>query len=132
WQWKRNKNKSDRRDGLKMAQMSHLECLPTVHVPEPRVRQWRSLIEYRSALVGRRTAIKNSIRAIYDRQGVSMNSGDHAWTKAGLADLAADARECGVASADELWRLQLHCELKLLEAVGLQIDELEKKLAEAA
>lgn len=130
WQWKRVKKKSDREDGLKMAQMSELGCLPTVHMPDAKVRQWRSLIEYRHGLVDRRTAIKNSIRALYDRQGIAVCSGDHLWTKAGLADLAKDAREAASTSVDELWRLQLHCELKLLEAVAVQIAEVERKLAE--
>jgi transposase len=132
WHWKRVKNKSDRTDGLKMAQMSHLDCLPTVHVPHPRTRQWRSLIEYRAALVSRRTAVKNSIRAIYDRRGCSLSGGDHVWTKAGLADLAKDARPAAQAWADDLWRLQLYCELRELEGVQRQIDEVEKGLANEA
>jgi len=132
WQWKRVKKKSDRDDGMKMAQMSELQCLPTVHMPDAGVRQWRSLIEYRHSLVDRRTAIKNSIRAIYDRQGLSVCSGDHLWTAAGLEELGRDAREGALTSIDELWRLQLHCELKQLEAVAVQIAELEKKLAEIA
>ena len=132
WQWKRVKKKSDRDDGLKMAQMSELGCLPVVHMPDAQVRQWRSLIEYRHGLVDRRTAIKNSIRALYDRQGIAICSGDHTWTKAGLADLAKDARDSALTAVDELWRLQLHCELKLLEAVAIQIAEVERKLAEVA
>jgi transposase len=132
WQWKRVKKKSDREDALKMAQMSELGCLPTVHMPDAKARQWRSLIEYRHGLVDRRTAMKNSIRALYDRQGIAICSGDHLWTKAGLADLARDAREPASAPADELWRLQLHCELKQLEAVQLQIAQVEQTLAEVS
>ena len=132
WHWKRVKNKSDRGDGLKMAQMSHLECLPTVHVPDPRTREWRSLIEYRAALVSRRTAVKNSIRAIYDRRGCSLSGGDHVWTKAGLADLEKDARPGDRAAAGELWRVQVYCELRELEGVQREIDEVEKALAKEA
>jgi transposase len=74
WRWKTVKDKSDRKDGLKMAVMSEMDSLPTVHVPKSSVRQWRSLIEYRHGLVGRRTAIKNSIRSIYERQGLYLPS----------------------------------------------------------
>ena len=52
WHWKRVKCKTDQRDAVKLAQLSALGCLPTVHVPAARVRQWRSFIEYRHALVG--------------------------------------------------------------------------------
>jgi transposase len=132
WHWKRSKNKSDRGDSLKMAQMSQLDCLPTVHVPHPRTRQWRSLIEYRSALVARRTAVKNNVRAIYDRQGCCLTGGDHVWTKAGLADLEKDGRPAAKAAADELWRVQVYCELRELEGVQRDIDEVEKALANEA
>src|ERR1700721_229069 len=63
WMWKNVKEKSDRRDALKLAVMSEMASLPTVHVPRPEVRQWRSLIEDRHGLVDRRKGIKNSIRA---------------------------------------------------------------------
>ena len=62
WRWKTVKEKSDRKDALKLAQLSEMDSLPMVHVPKASVRQWRSLIEYRHNLVNRRTAIKNSIR----------------------------------------------------------------------
>jgi len=129
WHWKKVKNKSDRKDGLKMAQMSQLDCLPMVHVPHPRTRQWRSLIEYRAGLVSRRTAVKNSIRAIYDRRGCCLIGGDHVWTKAGLADLQKDARPAAKAAAGELWRVQVYCELRELESVQRDIDEVEEALA---
>src|SRR5580704_11988568 len=47
WQWKKVKRKTDRQDALKLAKLSEMDCLPTVHVPSAPVRQWRSLIEYR-------------------------------------------------------------------------------------
>jgi transposase len=64
------KRKTDRLDALKLAQMSAMNQLPLVHLPEPRIREWRALIEYRQSLVGRRTRVKNRIRAILDRMGV--------------------------------------------------------------
>src|SRR5947209_786354 len=81
------KNKSDRKDALKLAQLSEMENLPTVHVPKPAVRQWRSLIEYRHSLVARRTAIRNSIRSIYERQGLSLPARTSAWTQQARAEL---------------------------------------------
>src|SRR5687767_12787399 len=128
WQWRRAKKKTDRVDALKLAQMSAMGCLPTVHVPAADVRQWRSLIEYRHALVDRRTAVKNSIRALFDRQGLRLPSGAKAWTAAGVAQIGKDARPLAECGPLELWRGQLHVELEALGAAEQQVREVEQKL----
>jgi transposase len=127
WHWKAVKHKTDRTDALKLAQLSEMNSLPAVHVPSAKVRQWRALIEYRHALVQRRTAIKNSIRAIYERQGLALPSAKAAWTQAAVEELTREAEE-GAASA--LWLLQVQCELQQLQTVQTQIQQLETKLAE--
>lgn len=60
WRWKNVKNKNDRNDALKLAQLSAMNQLPTVHMPKPDVRQKRVLIQYRQTLVSRVVQIKNS------------------------------------------------------------------------
>jgi transposase len=50
-----NTKKNDRQDALKLAQLSALGQLPTVHMPSKKVRAWRSLIAYRQSLLERRT-----------------------------------------------------------------------------
>ncbi len=85
WRWNRVKRKTDRDDALKLAKISAMNQLPLVHVPAKKIRQWRGLINYRHQLVARRVAIKNSIRAIVDTQGLSLPIGTKAWTNAGLA-----------------------------------------------
>jgi transposase len=132
WQWKRAKAKTDRRDALKLAQMSAMDCLPTVHMPASRVRQWRCLIQYRHALVVRRTAVKNSIRAIHDRQGMAMALGRAQWTEAGMGQLAKVARRLDRCGPEELWRGQLRMEVQLLLAIQKQIDASERKLTKLA
>ena len=127
WRWKTVKDKSDRKDALKMAVMSEMDSLPTVHVPEASVRQWRSLIEYRHSLVDRRTAIKNSIRSIYERQGLCLPSATKAWTEQRLKEMK---QEAAGASAQDLWLFQVGCELAQLEALEKQIEVAESKLAE--
>jgi transposase len=129
WKWKTVKDKSDRKDALKLAQLSEMENLPTVHVPKPAVRQWRSLIEYRHNLVGRRTAIKNSIRSIYERQGLSLPSRTNAWTQQALAEL--DKEVLG-GSSQQVWLFQVGCELAQLRQVQQQIEQVEAKLKEIA
>lgn len=129
WKWKTVKHKSDYKDALKLAQMSEMNSLPTVHVPKPRVRQWRSLIEYRRSLVKRRTAIKNSIRSIFEREGLNLPSARKAWTKAGVEELK---KQVDSASSGPMWLFQVGCELKQLEQVQKQIEEVEAKLDEVA
>ena len=69
WRWRKVKQKNDRRDALKAAQLSAVNQLSLVHVPQIDVRQWRALIAYRHHLVRRRTKIKNHIRDLLLREG---------------------------------------------------------------
>jgi transposase len=74
WKWRRVKRKTDRDDALKLAKLAASDQLPTVHVPALAVRQHRSLIRHRHALIDRRTGIKNTIRSLLDAQGLSRGS----------------------------------------------------------
>lgn len=132
WRWKNVKRKTDKDDALKLAQLSAMGQLPTLTLPASKVRQWRSLIAYRWTLVSRRTAIKNSIRAILDRQGRRHPAGKNGWTNKALALLAREARPLDEASSDALWRGQLHVELRALQQVGELIDQVESKLESLA
>jgi transposase len=132
WQWKKRKKKRDRDDTLKLAEMSEMGKLPTVHVPEPKVRQWRELIAYRHTLVDRRTAIKNSIRAIFERRGERLPSGRKAWTAAGIKQISEQARALNECDALELWRGQLNEELQQHESLEKNIATVEAKLEELA
>jgi len=44
WRWRQVKQENDRRDALKAAQLSAVNQLSLVHVPQIDVRQWRALI----------------------------------------------------------------------------------------
>lgn len=128
WRWKNVKRKTDRDDALKLAQLSAMNQLPTITLPGADMRQWRSLIGYRWTLVRRRTAIKNSIRAILDRQGLTMPSGKSGWTIRSKAALLRDAQTLIDVAAEELWRGQLHLELQSLEQHESLINQVEAKL----
>jgi transposase len=132
WRWKNVKSKTDKGDALKLAQLSAMNQLPMIHLPESRVRQWRSLINYRWALVARRTAIKNHVRSILDRQGLSMPGGKMGWTHKSIAALQLDARSMEEAKAQELWRFELHMELQALEQAKTLISPVEDKLEQLA
>ena len=129
WRWSRVKRKTDKDDALKLARLTVLKQLPTVHMPSPQQRQRRRLVHYRRVLVDRRTAVKNQVRSIFSQQGLSLPRKGKCWTKAGVGQLTNQARplsEC--TQVDELWRGRLHLELQLLEAISRQIDLVDRKL----
>jgi transposase len=128
WRWTRVKRKTDKDDALKLAKLTLLGQLPTVHMPSPQQRQRRRLVHYRRVLVERRTAIKNQIRSIYSQQGMSLPLRAKAWTKAGIKQMTDDARPIESCSIDDLWRGRLQVELELLDSLSKQIDQVDAKL----
>jgi transposase len=128
WRWKKVKRKTDREDALKLAKLSAMNQLPLVYIPSRQTRQWRSLIGYRHKLVDRRTAIFNSIRAVLDREGLSMPSGDKGWTRASLSRLRSLSCPVQEVEAEQLWRGQLHVELQMLAHLAGLLKKVETKL----
>jgi transposase len=128
WQWRQVKRKTDRDDALKLARLSAMNTLSEVHLPSRVVRQWRSLIQYRQKLVACRTSVKNRIRAILDREGMTMPGGRSGWTRRHVVELAALSRpmtECGF---DDLWRGELGEELAHLERLEASLKRVETSL----
>lgn len=128
WKWNKSRRKTDRDDALKLARLSALEMLPTVHVPEAPTRQWRALIEYRQSLVSRVTAVKNSIRSILDRQGLSLPAGKSGWSLGSLAYLARQAKAMEQVDGLDLWRGMLDQELGQLDDAQAALDRIEARL----
>ena len=132
WRWRNVKQKNDRSDALKTAQLSALNQLRLVHVPQIAVRQWRALIGYRHHLVQRRTKIKNHIRDLLLREGQLLPRYRSAWTPAGIAALEAMAQPISAVSLPELWRGELGVELAQLKELQRQLVAVEGKLDEVA
>lgn len=132
WRWKKVKRKTDKDDALKLAKMALDDALPAVHMPSPHKRQRRRLILHRRGLVARRTQCKNAIRSIFSQQGLThtLPRTTALWTKAGLEQLAAEARPLDECNLDNLWRGRLHLELQLLHTLHQQILATERKLDE--
>jgi transposase len=84
----RSKRKNDRVDARKLAMLLLLNQVPQIHVPSGEVRHWRSLIEFRQRLIGKRVRVKNALRALVRGQGLTLACGKRLWTKKGLAELA--------------------------------------------
>ena len=128
WRWNQVKRKTDRDDALKLAKLAAMNQLPTVYVPERRVREWRALIAYRHKLVGRQTAIRNSIRSIFARVGLALPAGHRAWTAKGFEQMAREARALDAVGGEELWRGILELELRALGDVERLLEVAEKQL----
>ena len=128
WRWRNVKCKTDRRDALKLAELSAMKQLPTVHVPKPAVRQWRALIAYRQTLVKRRTQLKNSIRSILTRQGLKMPTGKSGWTKKSVREL--EQMTWGEDGAT--WRMMLKTELQAFAEMEDKIRTIERELQKVA
>jgi transposase len=130
WRWRNVKQKNDRNDALKAAQLSAVNQLCSVHIPEQTIRQWRALITYRQHLVQRRTKIKNHIRDLLLREGQLLPRYRSAWTQEGIANLEAMSKPFSEVSLDELWRGELGVELAQFKAVQRQLAEVVTKLDE--
>ncbi len=128
WRWSNTKRKTDRDDALRLAQLSAMNQLPQVHVPERDVRQWRSLIRYRHHLVMRRTQIQNRIRALLVSQGQPLTKGHAGWTMETLTHFHQLARPLEETLADDLWRGELGLELEALAHLEQLIVRAEKTL----
>ena len=130
WRWRKIKQKSDRRDALKAAQLSAVNQLRSVHVPQMEVRQWRALIGYRQQLVQRRTRMRNHVRDLLQREGVLLARGRKAWTEVGLNELRALVKPLAEVPLNELWRGELGVELAQLTELQQQIQTVAAKLDE--
>jgi len=128
WRWRMNTKKTDRADALKLAQLSAMGELPTVHMPSKEVREWRSLIEYRQSLKERRTAIKNSLRMILTREGMEWPAGKKGWTQKALRMLRAMVSPLVELTTGSLWKGHLKVELEQLESVEQAMAEVTEKL----
>lgn len=130
WRWKNVKKKTDKEDALKLARLSAMNQIPTVHMPAKKVREHRSLIKYRQRLVKHRRSIQLAIRAVFSGQGITgVPRGKAAWSKEGLGWLRKHAKPLEeITNLEQLWRGRLHVELETFEAVSKSLKKVEDKL----
>jgi len=128
WRWRNVKRKTDRLDALKLARLSAAGQLPTVYMPTKQVREHRALIAYRGKLVARRTRVKNTIRSLLHRQGLSAPSGPAGWTRKAREQLEQWARPLEQTDETTLWRGELYEELQSLARLEGQLGRVEDRL----
>ena len=132
WKFKHAKRTTDRDDARRLAQLFALGPLPTVTVPPPATRQWRAWIASRQALVGRRVAVPNRLRALLVGQGLAAPRGAKAWTELGLAGIGQFAKPLAECGPDELWRGLLDLALTELRQIRPLADQAEARLDQLA
>jgi len=123
--WVNRSVKTDRQDADLLTILSASGQVRTVVIPETGVRHWRSLISYRQRLVASRTRIKNHIKAILRRLGLTTG---RLWTVDGLDGLRAMARPLEDCQPDDFWRGELDLELGRLADAEAHLAALSKRL----
>ena len=120
----RSKRKHDRIDAEKLAKLLFLGEVPAVHVPSIDVRSWRMTIEYRRKLIGKRTRVKNALRALLRTHGII--SPRYLWTGKGLSWLKEQPLPT------DLERVRREMLLEELAELELKIKRVEKLLDQTA
>ncbi|PZD70485.1 hypothetical protein C1752_12056 [Acaryochloris thomasi RCC1774] len=132
WQWRNVKRKTDKDDALKLAKLSALDQIQSVHMPTPAARQYKRLVKFRKTIVRQINQLKNGIRALFCAQGMTMLTGAKAWTLEGLAKLEKHRKSLSECNMEELWRGELDVDLTLLNTLSEQLNQLEKYLTQRA
>ena len=115
--------KTDRRDAAHLLQLLVENRLPSIWVPDPRVRDRRALVTHRMRLVRMRTMVKNGLHAIALNDRLA--AGAALFTRRGRAQLQALALPPHLTKRrDE--------SLELLSWLDAHIDPLDGQIAAAA
>src|SRR5919106_1779751 len=81
------KTKTDRRDAAHLLDLLRHDRFPTVWLPDPSVRDQRTLVAHRMRLVRMRTMVKNGVHAIALNHRLAL--GPSLFTRAGVTQLQA-------------------------------------------
>ena len=127
WLFKNVKRKTDKDDAIKLAELAALGRLKPTHVPCKEMRERRRLVKYRKAIVGRINKIKNTIRAIFNNQGIKISSGSQTW-HSGREQLNAQRKPLDQCDVAELWKGELDLELTQLDSVTKQLKHVDSRL----
>ncbi|WP_286762487.1 MULTISPECIES: IS110 family transposase [Rhodopirellula] len=127
WRWANVKRKTDKDDAVKLARMFGMEELKPVHMPSLEHREFQSLVKYRKTLDQRINKTKNTIRAWFVDQGITIDAGDKAWHtgRDHINSFRKPLAECG---NNELWKGELDIELTILDSLTEQLSTVIKKL----
>jgi transposase len=123
-----SKIKTDKVDAKVLAQLLRCDFLPTVWQPDADTRQRRQVSGRRASLVGQRTQLQNRIHSVLAMRLIIPPSGMALFGAHGLAWLKTLSKD--TIDADGL--MMIESDLRLLQAVQLEIDQFDQRLAELA
>ena len=118
------KVKTDKVDAAVLAQLLAADFIPEVWGPDEATRALRRQVAHRASLVSQRTALRNRIHGVLHRN-LLVAPGTDIFGKAGRRWL-----EVAPLPIDELD--QVRSALRLIDAVDLEVEEVEKSLARHA
>ena len=127
WRWANVKRKTDKDDALKLARMAAMRELKPVHMPSQEHREFRSLVKYRKTLDGRINNTKNTIRAWFVNQGITIDKGEKAW-HTGRERINSFRKPLADCEPNELWKGELDMELTILDSLTEQMEGVVKQL----
>ena len=122
----RSKQKSDRRDALKLAKLLYLDEVPVVHVPAADVRAWRELITFRRKLIEKRTRAKNGVRALLRTLAIKAPRRPGLWTARGMVWLRQ------LELSQSMHALKRDLLVQEIETLTHQVHRVEQELARFA
>ena len=97
--------------------------------PTPEKREWRSLIKFQKSLVHRVNRVRCSIRSRFVNHGITIDRTVKLWAS-GRESLNEYRKPIDQCLSNEFWKGQVDAELTQLDAIGLQLTSIEKKLDE--
>jgi transposase len=121
----RTVKKTDRIDARKLAVLLSIGELPTVHIPNKEVRQWRQMILHRRNIVKEVCSVKNRIRAVMKSVGFFKAAHKGSWWKRLNIDWMHQR-----ASGLEFWQMQLGQLMDEYEFLNRQLDKITDYLDE--
>jgi transposase len=119
----RTAKKTDRLDARKLAVLLSIGELPTVHIPNPEIRQWRQQILHRRRIVQSICRVKNRIRALVKSVGYFAPAHKGSWWK--LINLQWLTE---LSQGPALWQMQLGDLLAEYACFGRQLAGVTTRL----
>lgn len=104
-----------------------MQELKPVHMPSQEHREFRSLVKYRKTLDGRINKTKNTIRAWFVNQGITIDKGEKAW-HTGRERINSFRKSLADCEPNELWKGELDIELTILDSLMEKMDGVVKRL----
>lgn len=110
--------KNDYRDAADLADLLRMRRLPEAWIAPTEVRDRRELVRHRHKLVGLRTSLKAQVHAVLAKHGVTVVESD-------LFGVMG-RRRLESMSLPEPFRVRVDSQLRLIDAVDLEVDQFER------